>query len=83
MIPQMKLEARDLSKAQLDKLVEAAWKVREHAYILGETKVGAAAMSSDGSVSAGCNVEHRFRSHDMHAEVNAIGSHQRVFSEVA
>ena len=31
-------------------------------------------MTSDGSIFAACNVEHRFRSHDIHAEVNAIGS---------
>lgn len=29
-------------------------------------------LASDGRTFAGCNVEHRFRSHDVHAEVNAI-----------
>lgn len=31
-------------------------------------------MSSDGSIYVGCNLEHKFRSHDIHAEVNAISS---------
>ena len=53
---------------------EAAWNVRQSAYIFGNTKVGAAVMTADGSVFSGCNVEHQFRSHDIHAEVNAIGS---------
>lgn len=51
-----------------------AWGVRKHARILGRTAVGCAALSSDGSVWLGCNVEHGFRSHDVHAEVNAIGT---------
>ncbi len=29
-------------------------------------------MALDGRIFTGCNVEHRFRSHDVHAEVNAI-----------
>jgi cytidine deaminase len=29
-------------------------------------------LTDDGSIFAGCNVEHRFRSHDVHAEVNAL-----------
>jgi cytidine deaminase len=66
--------AENITKNQLSALSKAAWKVRENAYILGKTKVGAAAMSADGTIFVGCNVEHRFRSHDMHAEVNAIGS---------
>ena len=56
------------------RLSEAAWRARENAYILGKTKVGCALMTATGEVFAGCNVEHRFRSHDIHAEVNAIGS---------
>jgi cytidine deaminase len=56
------------------KMAKAAWEVRSHAYILGNTRVGAAALSSDGAIFAGCNIEHRFRCHDVHAEVNAISS---------
>lgn len=58
----------------LEELFEVAWAVREHAHILGETKVGSAVLSQEGTIHVGCNVEHPFRSHDMHAEVNAIGS---------
>src|ERR1051325_6433694 len=58
----------------LDEMARAAWEVRGRAYILGPTKVGAAAVSDDGAIFAGCNIEHRFRCHDVHAEVNAISS---------
>jgi cytidine deaminase len=51
-----------------------AWQVRENARILGKTAVGCAAVTSSGQVFLGCNVEHGFRSHDVHAEVNAIGT---------
>jgi cytidine deaminase len=57
--------------AQLEK---AAWRARRHAYLYAKTKVGAAVMTSDGKIFPGCNVEHRFRSHDIHAEVNAISN---------
>jgi cytidine deaminase len=70
----MKVEETVLTERQMEALADAAWKVREHAYILGQTKVGAAVMAADGSIHVGCNVEHRFRSHDVHAEVNAITS---------
>jgi cytidine deaminase len=59
---------------QLKALADAAWEVRESAYTFGHTKVGAAVLSADGEMFIGCNVEHRFRSHDVHAEVNAITS---------
>jgi cytidine deaminase len=64
----------ELTSDQLRLLAEAAWEVRESAYTFGHTKVGAAALSADGEIFIGCNVEHRFRSHDVHAEVNAITS---------
>ncbi len=56
------------------KLSVEAWKARDNAFIFGKTKVGAALMSTDGRIFVGCNVEHIFRSHDIHAEVNAISS---------
>lgn len=55
-------------------LAPLAWDVRARARVLGPTRVGCAVMASDGSIYVGCNVEHRFRSHDVHAEVNAITS---------
>jgi cytidine deaminase len=54
-------------------LAEHAWDFRENARILGKTKVGAAVLSK-GKVFGGCNIEHKFRSHDIHAEISAISS---------
>ena len=31
-------------------------------------------LGDDGRVFTGCNVEHRFRCHDVHAEINAIAT---------
>lgn len=64
----------NLTETQLNRLAHAAWECRERAHVLGNTKVGTAVMSSDGYIFTGCNVEHRFRCHDVHAEVNAITS---------
>ena len=61
-------------KEDIQALAEAAWKVRENAHVIGPTKVGCALIGVDGRTYVGCNVEHRFRSHDVHAEVNAITS---------
>ena len=61
-------------KINWKRLSKKAWAVREHAHIYGKTKVGAALMSEHKRVFTGCNVEHQFRSHDIHAEVNAIGN---------
>jgi cytidine deaminase len=55
-------------------LSDAAWSVRANARVHGPTRVGCAALADDGRIFAGCNIEHRFRSHDVHAEVNAISS---------
>lgn len=53
-------------------LSDRAWAVRENAHVHGRTRVGAAVLSAQGTVFEGCNVEHTFRSHDVHAEVNAL-----------
>lgn len=63
-----------LDSAQRRALSQAAWDVRDHARIHGKTRVGCAALADDGRIYVGCNIEHRFRSHDVHAEVNAISS---------
>jgi len=55
-------------------LSPVAWATRAHAHILGKTMVGCALMTDNGRIFSGCNVEHQFRSHDVHAEVNAISS---------
>jgi cytidine deaminase len=62
-------ETRDIP---WERLSAVAWEVRSQARVHGPTRVGVAVLASDGNVYAGCNVEHRFRSHDVHAEVNAL-----------
>ena len=49
-----------------------AWAVRDAAHVHGPTKVGCAVVAESGTIYSGCNVEHRYRSHDVHAEVNAL-----------
>lgn len=56
----------------INEMAAAAWLVRERAFVLGPTRVGCAVLDEVGRIHVGCNVEHRFRSHDVHAEVNAI-----------
>lgn len=51
-----------------------AWSAREHSRIIGRTRVGCAALDEAGGIHAGSNIEHQFRSHDIHAEVAAISS---------
>jgi cytidine deaminase len=55
-------------------LSKKAWGCIENARVLGTTRVGSAALSDQGKIYCGCNIEHRFRSHDIHAEVSAISS---------
>jgi len=64
--------ATAISSVDLNRLSELAWSARENAYVIGPTKVGCSILCEDGSVFIGCNVEHRYRCHDVHAEVNAI-----------
>ena len=63
-----------LSPAKWQEMAALAWRARENSFLIGKTKVGAAVLTSDGLIFAGCNVEHRYRCHDVHAEVNAITS---------
>ncbi len=62
-----------IEKKTWDELSNIAWKHRENARVLGKTKVGAAALS-DKEIFGGCNIEHQFRSHDIHAEISAISA---------
>lgn len=64
--------AESISADAWKALSDLAWMARSQARTYGETQVGAAALSSEGGMFPGCNVEHRFRSHDVHAEVNAL-----------
>jgi cytidine deaminase len=63
-----------LDERKLAEMFTQAWKVREHALVFGKTRVGCSVLDDTGVIHPGCNVEHRFRSHDVHAEVNAITS---------
>ena len=63
---------REFPDETVQQLFREAWAVRERAYVVGPTRVGCAVLSSDGHIFVGCNVEHRYRCHDVHAEVNAI-----------
>ena len=65
-------EDTGISKQQWEELASAAWECRENAYIQGDTRVGAALLTGSGKIFTGCNLEHIFRCHDVHAEVNAI-----------
>ena len=56
------------------KLSREAWLCQKKAKVLGTTQVGAAVLSSKGEIFSGCNIEHKFRSHDIHAEISAISS---------
>lgn len=60
--------------SRLEELAKIAWSYRERALLFGRTRVGAAALSSDGTIYGGCNIQHRFRSHDLHAEVTALAA---------
>jgi cytidine deaminase len=68
--PQTEVQGRTI-----DDLAVQAWQARANARVLGATKVGCAVVDETGLlVATGCNVEHRFRSHDIHAETNALSS---------
>jgi cytidine deaminase len=64
----------DISDAVEKVLAASAWDARSRARVHGETAVGCAALDESGRIVGGCNIEHRYRSHDIHAEVNAISS---------
>jgi cytidine deaminase len=69
-----KPEEGSVSEETWARLAAAAWDARSNARIFGNTQVGAGVLSAEGGIFKGCNVEHRFRSHDVHAEVNALVS---------
>ncbi len=63
----------EINEKAWQKLSSMAWNYRKNARILGKTKVGAAVLSK-GKLFGGCNIEHKFRSHDIHAEISAISA---------
>jgi cytidine deaminase len=63
----------EINNVTWKKLSTSAWNYRKNARILGKTKVGTAVFS-EGKIFGGCNIEHKFRSHDIHAEISAISA---------
>jgi cytidine deaminase len=69
-----------MSTDDVDRLCKVAWFARSQARLVhtaGGIRVGCAVLAEAddtglSSVFAGCNVEHHFRCHDVHAEVNAL-----------
>jgi cytidine deaminase len=70
--PTLTRELRD----HLERMAELAWAVRENAHLLagGKTKVGCVVLAENGQLFQGVNIQHQFRSHDIHAEVAAIAA---------
>lgn len=67
-------QAAPVTREQAALLSRIAWEACANARVLGLTRVGCAVLAGDGATFRGCNVEHRFRSHDIHAETNALSS---------
>lgn len=69
-------EFHPLVAEHLESMLDKAWEVRNNAYLLdqGRTKVGCVALSEDAELFAGTNIQHQYRSHDIHAEVAAISA---------
>jgi cytidine deaminase len=67
-------DPKEFDESLTRRLSDAAWTARTNARILGATAVGCAAVTSEGAIYSGCNVEHRFRSHDIHAETNTLST---------
>jgi len=69
----MKIKNFEINENVWNKMAKIAWSHRENARILGKTKVGSAVVSK-GKIFGGCNIEHKFRSHDIHAEISSISA---------
>ena len=64
----------DMNNIPWNEMSVMAWAVRENSFLFGKTKVGAVVCSAGNNLFAGCNVEHKYRCHDVHAEVNALSN---------
>ena len=64
----------NMETEDLEPLLTLAWNTRRHALVSGRTTVGAAVLASDGSIFGGCNMQHRYRSQDVHAEIAALAA---------
>lgn len=61
-----------MERIDVAQILKVAWRYEARALVQGRTSVGAAALSAGGTIFGGCNVQHRYRSQDVHAEVNAL-----------
>jgi len=57
-----------------NELSTLAWKARNNARLIGKTAVGCAVLSKEHHFYSGCNIEHKYRCHDIHAETNTLSS---------
>ena len=57
-----------------NELSELAWRARGNARLIGKTKVGCAVLSKERNFYSGCNIEHKYRCHDIHAEPNTLST---------
>ena len=65
----------EYNKSELwEQLSTYAWDARSKAKLVKtkSTKVGASILSDNGDIFIGCNAQHKFRSHDIHAEIAVI-----------
>ena len=69
----IKMRKLKITKNIWETMAITAWNHRKNARILGKTKVGTSVFS-EGKIFGGCNIEHKFRSHDIHAEISAISA---------
>lgn len=72
----------------LDKLIAAAWAVRENAYVpYSHFAVGAAVLAADGKIYQGCNIENisfgLTNCAERTAIFQAVAHGQREFSQIA
>lgn len=63
-----------MDDVDLQVLLDQAWDARTHAYTRGRRRVGAAVLAGDGSVYTGCNIQQKYHTGDLHAEVVAIAA---------
>lgn len=63
-----------MDDSDFQSLLEHAWTARAHAHVRGRRRVGAAVLTDDGTVFAGCNIQQKYHTGDLHAEVTAIAS---------
>ena len=67
-----------MNAVDVDRLLEVAWDYSQRALaprrLSNRTRVGAAVWAENSQIFGGCNLQQRFHSHDVHAELNAIST---------